>query len=68
MEKKKAVLRSDILKAKAHEIWSLLPQCSQQQEPKWSNGSATLKVKKLHSGTRIKLALLQWPSMRGSGS
>jgi hypothetical protein len=34
MEKKKAVLTGDILKAKAHEIWSQLPQYSQEQEPK----------------------------------
>ena len=38
MEKKKAILTGDILKAKAHEIWSQLPQYSQQQEPKWLNG------------------------------
>jgi hypothetical protein len=38
MEKKRAIITGDILKAKAHEIWSLLPQYSQQQEPKWSNG------------------------------
>jgi hypothetical protein len=38
MEKKKAVLTGDILKAKAHEIWSLLPQYCQQQEPKWLDG------------------------------
>jgi hypothetical protein len=38
IEKKRAIITGDILKAKAYEIWSLLPQYSQQQEPKWSNG------------------------------
>ena len=32
MEKKKAVLTGDILKAKAHEIWSLLAQFIQGQK------------------------------------
>ena len=38
MEKNKAILTGDILKAKAHDIWTRLPQYSQEQEPKWSNG------------------------------
>ena len=38
MEKKKAVITGDILKAKAHEIWSQLPQYDQWPEPKQSNG------------------------------
>ena len=38
MEKNKAILTGDILKAKAHDIWTCLPQYSREQEPKWSNG------------------------------
>jgi hypothetical protein len=54
MEKKKAVLRGDILKAKAHEIWTQLPQYSQQQEPKWSNGWLD-RFKKRHNIKEYKL-------------
>ena len=54
MEKKKAVLTGDILKAKAHEIWSLLPQYSQEQEPKWSNGWLD-RFKKRHNIKEYKL-------------
>jgi hypothetical protein len=54
MEKKRAILTGDILKAKAHEIWSLLPQYSQQQEPKWSNGWLD-NFKKRHSIKEYKL-------------
>ena len=38
MQQKKAIITSDILKEKAHEIWQLLPQYSDVEEPKWSNG------------------------------
>jgi hypothetical protein len=54
MEKKQAVLTGDILKTKAHEIWSLLPQYSQQQEPKWSNGWLD-RFKKRHNIKEYKL-------------
>jgi DDE superfamily endonuclease/Tc5 transposase DNA-binding domain/Fission yeast centromere protein N-terminal domain len=54
MEKKKAILTGDILKAKAHEIWSRLPQYSQQQEPKWSNGWLN-RFKKRHNIKEYKL-------------
>ena len=38
MQKKKAIITGDILKEKAHEIWQLLPQYSDVEEPTWSNG------------------------------
>ena len=54
MEKKKAVIMGDILKAKAHEIWSQLPQYDQWPEPKWSNGWLD-QFKKRHSIKEYKL-------------
>jgi len=38
MQKKKAIITRDILKEKAHEIWQLLLQYSDVEEPAWSNG------------------------------
>jgi hypothetical protein len=38
MQKKKATITGDILKAKATEIWNRLPQYNEIQAPKWSNG------------------------------
>jgi hypothetical protein len=38
LQKKKAPMTGDILKAKASEIWSLLPQYKDLPEPKWLNG------------------------------
>jgi hypothetical protein len=54
MEKKKAVITGDILKAKAHEIWIQLPQYTQQQEPGWSNGWLD-RFKKRHNIKEYKL-------------
>ena len=38
MQKKRAVVTRDILKAKASELWERLPQFEDIPEPKWSNG------------------------------
>jgi hypothetical protein len=38
IQKMKGTITGDILKAKASEIWSLLPQYKDLPEPKWSNG------------------------------
>jgi hypothetical protein len=38
IQQKKAVITSDILKAKASELWNRLPQFKYSIEPKWSNG------------------------------
>ena len=38
MQKKKAVITGDILKAQAHRIWNCLLQYNGEEEPKWSNG------------------------------
>jgi hypothetical protein len=38
MQHKKATITGEILKAKAHDIWILLPQYRDIEEPKWSNG------------------------------
>lgn len=54
MERKKAVITGDILKAKAHEIRTQLPQYSQQQEPGWSNGWLD-RFKKRHNIEEYKL-------------
>jgi hypothetical protein len=37
MQKKKAPITREVLKAKASEIWMLLPQYKDLPEPKWSN-------------------------------
>jgi hypothetical protein len=37
MQKKKAPITREVLKAKALEIWMLLPQYKDLPEPKWSN-------------------------------
>jgi hypothetical protein len=37
IQKKEATITGDILKAKATEIWNLLPQYNEIQVPKWSN-------------------------------
>jgi hypothetical protein len=37
MQKKKATITGDILKAKATEIWNHLPQYNKVRAPKWSN-------------------------------
>jgi DDE superfamily endonuclease/Tc5 transposase DNA-binding domain/Fission yeast centromere protein N-terminal domain len=54
MERKKAAITGDILKAMAHEIWSQLPQYSQESEPKWSNGWLD-RFKKRHHIKEYKL-------------
>jgi hypothetical protein len=38
MQKQKATLTGDVLKAKAHEFWIKLPQYQDEKEPAWSNG------------------------------
>jgi hypothetical protein len=38
MEQKKAIITGDVLKEKAKQLWSALPQYSDIEEPKWSNG------------------------------
>jgi hypothetical protein len=38
MQKKKAVINGDVLKAQASKLWNLLPQFEDLPEPKWSNG------------------------------
>ena len=38
MQKKKAIITGDILRAQAHQIWNRLPQYNEEEEPKWSNG------------------------------
>jgi hypothetical protein len=38
IQKMKGTIIGDILKAKALEIWSLLPQYKDLPEPKWLNG------------------------------
>jgi hypothetical protein len=54
MEKKAAIITGDILRAKAHDIWTRLPQYIQQQEPKWSNGWLD-RFKKRHNNKEYKL-------------
>jgi hypothetical protein len=38
MQKKKAIITGDILRAQAHQIWNRLLQYNGEEEPKWSNG------------------------------
>jgi hypothetical protein len=38
MQKKKAIITGDVLKAQAHQIWNRFPQYNEEEEPKWSNG------------------------------
>jgi hypothetical protein len=38
MQKKKAIITGDILRAQAHQIWNRLLQYNEEEEPKWSNG------------------------------
>jgi hypothetical protein len=38
MQKKKAVINGDTIKAQASKLWNLLPQFEDLPEPKWSNG------------------------------
>ena len=38
IQKMKGTITGDILKAKASEIWSIIPQYKDLTEPKWSNG------------------------------
>jgi hypothetical protein len=38
IQKNKAIMTRDILKAQAAKFWAALPQYTGMKEPKWSNG------------------------------